>query len=176
MTGPRQARQYGTGMATLNDVARVACALPEVAEGEDKHGHGHRTWTIGGKAFAWERPFSKADLKRFGDQTPPEGPILAVRTADLPVPDSACQRSGRLAHCPRRPPIRPLTDCHVSRTERPSELRGTASKTCGTPRPWVCDRRLARPAHPTALRRLQRPVRTAVESTQTVTARPQRTR
>jgi hypothetical protein len=70
-------------MATLNDVARVACALPEVVEGEDKHGHGHRTWTIGGKAFAWERPFSKADLRRFGDQTPPEGPILAVRTADL---------------------------------------------------------------------------------------------
>ena len=83
MTGPRQARQYGTGMATLNDVARVACALPEVAEGEDKHSHGHRTWTIAGKAFAWERPFSKADVKRFGDQTPPEGPILAVRTADL---------------------------------------------------------------------------------------------
>ena len=70
-------------MATLNDVARVASALPGVAEGEDKHGHGHRTWTIGGKAFAWERPFSKADLKRFGDQTPPVGPILAVRTADL---------------------------------------------------------------------------------------------
>jgi hypothetical protein len=72
-------------MATLNDVARVAAALPDVAEGEDKHGHGHRTWTIGGKAFAWERPFSKADLKRFGDQTPPEGPILAVRTADGPA-------------------------------------------------------------------------------------------
>src|SRR5262249_54808929 len=80
---PRQARHYGTGMATLNDVARVACAPPEVAQGEAKHGHGHRTWTIGGKAFAWERPFSKADLKRFGEQTPPQGPILAVRTADL---------------------------------------------------------------------------------------------
>jgi hypothetical protein len=83
MTGPRQARQYDTGMATLNDVARVAAALPEVAEGEDKHGHGHRTWTVGGKAFAWERPFSKADVERFGDQTPPEAPIVAVRTADL---------------------------------------------------------------------------------------------
>ena len=30
-----------------------------------------------------ERPPSKADIKRFGDTAPPEGPILAVRVADL---------------------------------------------------------------------------------------------
>jgi len=70
-------------MATFDDVARMASELPEVIEGEDKYGHGHRTWAVSGKAFAWERPFSKADRRRFGDQTPPEGPILAVRTADL---------------------------------------------------------------------------------------------
>ena len=70
-------------MQTFDDVARLATALPEVTEGEDKHRHGHRTWEVGGKAFAWERPFSKADIKRFGDQTPPDGPILAVRVADL---------------------------------------------------------------------------------------------
>ncbi len=67
-------------MATLDDVAKLAAELPEVTEGER---HGNRTWSVAGQAFAWDRPFSKADLRRYGTETPPEGPILAVRVEDL---------------------------------------------------------------------------------------------
>ena len=67
-------------MATIDDVARLAAELPEVTQAER---HGDRTWYVASKAFAWERPFSQADLKRFGDQAPPDGPILAVRVEDL---------------------------------------------------------------------------------------------
>ena len=67
-------------MMTADDAARLALALPEVTEGAR---YGNRTWLVNGKGFAWERPFSKADIRRFGDAVPPEGPILAVRVADL---------------------------------------------------------------------------------------------
>jgi hypothetical protein len=70
----------------IEDAARIAASLPGVTEGLR---HGHRTWFVAGKAFAWERPFSKADIKRFGVVAPPDGPIFAVSTGGLEAKEFA---------------------------------------------------------------------------------------
>ena len=75
-------------MADLNDVERLVATLPGVSEGAR---YGHRTWLVAGKAFAWERPFSKADLKRFADDPVPDGPILALVTDGLEDKESLLQ-------------------------------------------------------------------------------------
>jgi hypothetical protein len=67
-------------MASIEDVARLAALLPEVTDGEDKFGH--RSWAVSGQGFGWIRQFSKADIKRYGSEAPPGGPILALRVAD----------------------------------------------------------------------------------------------
>ena len=64
----------------FRDVAAISTGLPEVTEGVR---HGNRTWFVGGKGFVWERPFSKADVKRFGTVAVPPGPIVAVLVDDL---------------------------------------------------------------------------------------------
>ncbi len=66
--------------ATFADVEAIIGELPEVTVGAR---FGNRTWFVGKKAIAWERPFSKADVKRFGDAPVPDGEILAVTVADL---------------------------------------------------------------------------------------------
>ncbi len=66
-------------------VDAFALALPGVTVATK---YGHRTWVANDKGFAWERPFSKADLKRFGDEAPPAGEILAVRVEDLDAKDA----------------------------------------------------------------------------------------
>jgi len=68
-------------MATWTDVEAVIATLVDVTEGTR---YRNQTWFVNGRAFAWDRPYSKADLKRFGsDPLPAQEPILALATADL---------------------------------------------------------------------------------------------
>ena len=61
-------------------IARLATSFPQVTE--TTH-WGHRTWQVARKSFVWERPFTNADIKRFGEARVPEEPIIAIRTEDL---------------------------------------------------------------------------------------------
>ena len=70
---------------SFDDVDAFASSLPGVTVGAK---WGNRTWMVEGKGFAWQRPFSKADLKRFGDETPPAGEILAVSVESLDAKDA----------------------------------------------------------------------------------------
>ena len=70
-------------MATWEDVAAIASALPEVAE---EPSYGERAWKVRKKTFAWERPLRPKEVEALGGSEPegtaPTGEILAVRVAD----------------------------------------------------------------------------------------------
>ncbi len=66
-------------MADWDDVDRIALALPEAEAGTS---YGNRAWSVKGKAFAWERPLRKVDLKALGDAAP-DGPILGAHVEHL---------------------------------------------------------------------------------------------
>ena len=70
---------------TFDDVDVFATSLPNVTVGAK---WGNRTWMVEDKGFAWQRPLSKADIKRYGDETPPQGEILAVRVESLDAKDA----------------------------------------------------------------------------------------
>lgn len=67
-------------MPSMDDAAAIALALPGVSEGSS---YGRRAWLVGRHRFAWDRPFSKADVRRFGDAPVPDGDILALAVEDL---------------------------------------------------------------------------------------------
>lgn len=75
-------------MAGLGDVEVLVAMLPEVSEGVR---YGQRTWIVAGRVFAWERPFSKADITRFAGEPVPQGPILALATDGLEDKESLLQ-------------------------------------------------------------------------------------
>lgn len=82
-------------VASFDEVDRMARALPGVTVGER---FGNRTWFVESKkGFVWERPYTKADLRRFGDETPPGGPLLGARTADLEAKAPASLATAYLA-------------------------------------------------------------------------------
>ena len=66
-------------MATWDDVARLALALPETGERLSRE---HRQWRVKDKLFVWERPLRRSDLEALGDAAP-EGPILGARVEHL---------------------------------------------------------------------------------------------
>jgi hypothetical protein len=70
---------------TFKDVETIVGTLPGVTVGVKWR---NRTWMIEDKGFAWQRPLTKADLGRFGDETPPQGEILALRMESLDAKDA----------------------------------------------------------------------------------------
>src|SRR3954452_8256139 len=66
-------------MATWDDVARIALALPEASESSS---YGQRAWKVKDKTFVWERPLRRSDHEALGDAAP-DGPILGARVEHL---------------------------------------------------------------------------------------------
>ncbi len=62
-------------MADLDDVRRLALALPDTDEHVTR---GHLFWRVHGKGFVWERPLGVKDRAELGP-TAPEGTILGAR-------------------------------------------------------------------------------------------------
>jgi hypothetical protein len=72
-------------VTTLADVERLCTALPSVSEGTT---FGNRAWFVEKAVFCWVRPFTKADLRRFGDAPVPTGDLVGLRTEDLAERDA----------------------------------------------------------------------------------------
>ena len=81
----REPQEHAAGMATLDDVRRLALQLPETQERTTRDGVAG--WTVKGKGYAWERPLRKADLQALRAAAP-TGTVLGVSVADLGVKEA----------------------------------------------------------------------------------------
>jgi hypothetical protein len=68
-----------SGMATWDDVRRIALALPEASERISRE---RRQWRVKDKLFVWERPLRQTEIDGLGDHAP-DGPILGARVEYL---------------------------------------------------------------------------------------------
>jgi hypothetical protein len=67
------------GVASWDDVRRIALAMPET----DEHvSRGNVHWRVRAKLFVWQRPLLQPDLRALGDAAP-QGPILGARVEHL---------------------------------------------------------------------------------------------
>ena len=70
-------------MPGLDEVAKIALALPEVTE---EPVFGNRSWKVRKKLFAWERPLRQKEIEQLGGPEPeggaPTGEILGLRVPD----------------------------------------------------------------------------------------------
>ena len=94
-------------MATFEDVARLALALPGV---EETTSYGRVSWAVvaglTGKAaakrrgFVWERPLSQKDRRQLTEagevEVPPDDVILAARVEDLVEKEAVLVRLDRI--------------------------------------------------------------------------------
>jgi hypothetical protein len=76
---PKSRPPERSGVASWDDVRRIALALPETSERLSRN---LRQWQVKDKAFVWERPLRRADLEALGDDAP-DGPILGARVEHL---------------------------------------------------------------------------------------------
>lgn len=76
-------------MTSLDDVRRIALALPGVVEKTDGH-RGGVGWRVPDGLFAWERPPTATDLRQLAElgRTWPDGPVIGIRTEGLEGKDA----------------------------------------------------------------------------------------
>jgi hypothetical protein len=71
-------------MASVDDVRRIATALPEAVEESSR---GLAFWRVRKKLFVWERPLRPSEIRALGDDAP-DGPILGARVEHLVAKDA----------------------------------------------------------------------------------------